>query len=148
LDLVVNILTNHAVNNQRISVFGGEQKRPHIHIEDVTDLYVKSLDWDDDKVNCQVFNAGYENHTVSATADMVRRIVGPEVKIATVPTDDHRSYHISSDKIKRQLGFVPNHTVQDAVSDLVAAFKAGKIPNALTNIGYYNIKVMQASNWK
>ena len=61
LDLTVNILTSHAVNNRKITVFGGQQMRPNIHIEDVTDLYVKSLEWPDGLVDGDVFNAGYDN---------------------------------------------------------------------------------------
>jgi len=148
LDLIVNILTNHAVNNRQIQVFGGEQKRPNIHIDDVTDLYVESLGWADDTVNCQVFNAGYDNNTVKATAELVQRAVGEDVAITTVPTDDNRSYHISSEKIQRELGFVPKHSVGDAVGDLVTAFGAGKIPNPLTDIGYYNIRMMQQARLK
>ncbi|MBI4317862.1 MAG: NAD-dependent epimerase/dehydratase family protein [Chloroflexi bacterium] len=144
LDLTVNILTNHAVNNGRIVVFGGDQKRPNIHIEDVTDLYVKSLEWPDDLVDGKVFNAGYENHRVIDIARMVRNVVGPGVEIVSSPTDDHRSYHISSEKIQRELGFTPSHTIEDAVRDLVVAFRSGKIPNSMTDIRYYNIKTMQA----
>ena len=144
LDLAVNILTNHAVNNDKISVFGGQQKRPNIHIEDVTDLYVRSLQWPDQAIDGQAFNAGYENHTVMDIAKMVRTRVGEDVEITSVPTDDQRSYHISSEKIRRELGFIPKHTIGDAVSDLVGAFAADRIPNAMSDIRYYNIKTMQA----
>ena len=143
LDLIVNILANHAVNSRKIQVFGGEQKRPNIHIDDVTDLYVRSLEWDDDAVDGEVFNAGYENHSVRKIAEIVRHRVGDDVEIATVPTNDHRSYHISSEKIRQSLGFAPAHTIDDAVSNMVGAFEAGKIPNPMTDIRYYNIKVMQ-----
>lgn len=143
LDLTVNILTAHAVNNRRIKVFGGEQMRPNIHIEDMTDLYVRTLELPDEKIDGRIFNAGYENHCVAEIAATVRDIVGPDVQIVTTPTDDNRSYHISSEKIRRELGFVPQHTIEDAVSDLVVAFRAGKIPNAMTDISYYNIKTMQ-----
>lgn len=148
LDLIVNILTNHAVNNKQIKVFGGSQLRPNIHIEDVTDLYVKSLEWPDEAVDGQVFNAGYDNQTVAELADTVRHQVGEEVGIVTTPTDDNRSYHISSEKIKRELGFVPGHSTVDAVRDLVAAFKAGRIPDPMTSARYYNIKTMQAISLK
>ena len=144
LDLTVNILTNHAVNNRKITVFGGQQMRPNIHIEDMTDLYVKSLEWPDEAIDGKVFNAGYENYRIIEIAEMVRSVVGQDVEIVTTPTDDHRSYHISSEKIKRELGFVAQHTIEDAVRDLVAAFDAGKIPNPMTDIRYYNIKTMQA----
>lgn len=143
LDLSVNILTNHAVNTGRIKVFGGRQKRPNIHIEDVTDLYVKSLEYPNASIDGEIFNAGYENHTIAAIADIVKAVVGQErVTIETTPTDDHRSYHISSEKIKRTLGFEPGHTIDDAVRDLCRAFSAGKIPNAMDDPRYYNIKTM------
>jgi nucleoside-diphosphate-sugar epimerase len=148
LDLTVNILTNHAINNGKITVFGGGQKRPNIHIEDMTDLYVKSLQWPDDAIDGKIFNAGYENHTVTEIAEMVRNVVGEKVEIVTTPTNDNRSYHISSEKIKRELGFVPQHTIEDAVKDLADAFRAGKIPNSLTDISYYNIKTMQTIELK
>lgn len=148
LDLTVNILTNHAINNGKITVFGGEQKRPNIHIEDMTDLYVKSLQLPDEAIDGKIFNAGYENHTVMQIAQMVRNVVGEQVEIIATPTDDHRSYHISSDKIKRELGFVPQHTIEQAVKDLVKAFKADLVPNPMTDIRYYNIKIMQALNLK
>jgi nucleoside-diphosphate-sugar epimerase len=79
---------------------------------------------------------------------LVQRAVGEDVAITTVPTDDNRSYHISSEKIRRELGFVPKRSVGDAVGDLVSAFGAGKIPNPLTDIGYYNIKMMQQAKLK
>jgi nucleoside-diphosphate-sugar epimerase len=146
LDLTVNILTNLAVNRGRITVFGGAQKRPNIHIEDVTDLYVQALEWDDARIAGETFNAGYENHTVAALAEMVREVVGREqVSIETTPTNDHRSYHISSEKIKRALGFEPRHTVEDAVRDLTQAFRAGRIPDSMDDPRYYNIKTMLAA---
>jgi nucleoside-diphosphate-sugar epimerase len=148
LDLTVNILTNHAVNRGEITVFGGQQMRPNIHIEDVVDLYVRALEWPDKTIDGKIFNAGYQNRRVIEIAESVRDVVGEKVKIITTPTDDHRSYHISSEKIKRELGFVPKHTVEDAVRDLVDAFRTGKIPNPMTDIRYYNIKTMQAVHLK
>jgi nucleoside-diphosphate-sugar epimerase len=148
LDLSVNILTNHAVNNRKITVFGGEQMRPNIHIDDITDLYVKSLEWSDEAVDGKIYNAGYDNLKIRDIADIARREVGEDVAILTTPSDDHRSYHISSAKIKQELGFVPEHTVEDAVRDLVSAFNTGKILKPMTNINYYNIKVMQAQSLK
>ena len=144
LDLTVNILTSHAVNNREITVFGGQQMRPNIHIQDVTDLYVKSLVWSEESIDGKVFNAGYDNKKVAEIAEIARDKVGEDVSIITTPTDDHRSYHISSAKIKKELGFEPEHTVEDAVSDLVTAFSAGQIPDPMGNINYYNIKTMQA----
>ncbi len=143
LDLTVNILTNHAINRGKITVFGGAQKRPNIHIDDMTDLYVASLGWPAEKVDGRIYNAGYHNHTVSEIAEMVRRVVGRNVEIVTTPTDDNRSYHISSEKIRRELGFEAKRGLEQAVMDLKAAFEAGKVPEPMTRTTYYNIKRMQ-----
>ena len=98
-------------------------------------------------VAAKIWNAGYENHRVREIAGIVRRIVDKEgVEIAATPTDDHRSYHISSDKIKRDLGFVPKHTIEDAVQDLVDAFSQGEIRNPMENLDYYNVKKMDTIN--
>lgn len=144
LDLTVNILTNYAVNSGRITVFGGAQKRPNIHIEDMADVYLMSLAAPAAQIAGRTFNAGYENHTVSELAEMIRNVVGTATEIVTTPTDDNRSYHISSDKIRRELGFVPSRTIEDAARGLVEQFKAGRIPDSMTDIRYYNIKTMQA----
>lgn len=143
LDLIVNILTNHAVNNREVTVFGGQQRRPNIHIEDVTDLYVSSMEWPDEAIDGKIFNAGYDNQRVVDLAEITRGVVGGDVGVRTLDTDDHRSYHISSEKIKRELGFVPQHSIEDGVRDLVAAFKSGKVPSPMTESRYYNIKQMQ-----
>jgi nucleoside-diphosphate-sugar epimerase len=148
LDLTVNILTNHAINNKKITVFGGTQKRPNIHIEDMTDLYVYILDLPKEKIAGKIYNAGYENFTVMEIAEKVRNVIDKNIEIVTTPTNDNRSYHVSSEKIKKELGFVPRHTIEEAVSDLVTAFKAGKIPNSMDDIRYYNIKTMKAIKLK
>ena len=144
LDLTVNILTNLAVNTQRITVFGGEQLRPNLHVEDMTDLYLMLLEAPDRIVDGKIWNAGYDNLKVREIADMVRAKVGNDVDVIVTPTDDHRSYHVSSKKIRQELGFVPRHTVEDAIIDLKLAFDGGKVPNAMTDDRYYNIKRMQA----
>jgi nucleoside-diphosphate-sugar epimerase len=151
LDLTVNILTNHAVNTRRITVFGGAQKRPNIHIEDVSDLYADLLTMPASSIAGQTFNCGYQNHSVAELAEMVRTTVVQEmpelasIPIVTEPTNDLRSYHISSEKIERVLGWKPKHTIEDAVVDLCRAFRAGRIPNPLTDIRYYNVKAVQAA---
>jgi len=144
LDLTVNILTNHAVNNHKITVLGGAQKRPNLHIQDMTDLYVQTLQWSDAAVDGKTYNAGCDNFTLTRIAEMVRDVVGKSVDIVTTPADDLRSYHVSSERIKRELGWAPRRTVTDAVKDLVDAYQTGKIPNAMTDIRYYNIRTMQA----
>jgi nucleoside-diphosphate-sugar epimerase len=143
LDLTVNILTNLAVNKGEITVFGGDQKRPNIHIEDMTDLYCYLLTLPSEKIAGKVFNAGYENHTVSEIAQMVKHAVGDQVKIVTTPTNDHRSYHISSEKIKKEIGFEPKHSIEEAADDLKHEFEAGHIPDSLTDPKYFNVKLMQ-----
>jgi nucleoside-diphosphate-sugar epimerase len=148
LDLTVNILTNHAFNNRKITVFGGDQMRPNIHIEDMCALYLESLEWPGEAIDGKIYNAGYENSRVMDIATMVRDVVGDDVAIEVVPTDDHRSYHISSAKIAHELGFKPYCTIEDAVRDLVSAFQNGKLPDPLTRQEYYNIKTFQALDLK
>jgi len=148
LDLTVNILTNHAVNKGEITVFGGEQKRPNLHIQDMTDLYVKLMELPDEAVNKKVWNAGYQNYKVSEIAEMVRSVVNPDIPIKTTPTSDNRSYHVSSAKIARDIGFEAAHTIEDAIRDLVAAFAGGLVPDPMDDVRYYNIKKMQSINLK
>ena len=144
LDLTVNILTNHAINNGKITVFGGSQKRPNIHIDDMVQLYVNSLNYPDDMIDGMIFNAGYENHAVMEIAEMVRCVIGSSVNIDVTETDDLRSYHISSERIRDHLGFTPSHSIDNAVEDLKTAFSGGLVPGSLTDEKYYNVKVMQA----
>ena len=118
LDLTVNILTNHAINNGRITVFGGDQLRPNIHVDDMTDLYLKLLEAPDEAIDGKIWNAGYHNLKVSTIAEMVKAEVGPKVDIVVTPTDDHRSYHVSSEKIRSELGFSAQRSVKDAIVDL------------------------------
>jgi nucleoside-diphosphate-sugar epimerase len=76
-------------------------------------------------------------------AKIVKKEVGGDIQIEVKPTNDNRSYHISSEKIKRELGFTPKRTIDDAVRDLVAAFKKGLVPDSMNASRYYNIKRMQ-----
>ena len=151
LDLTVNILTNHAINNRRITVFGGSQLRPNFHVEDMADLYLQVLNEPAERIGGQIFNAGYENHSVSALALIVKQVVEKElecgdIEIITTPSDDLRSYHISSAKILRVLGYRPRRSIEDAVRGLVSAFQSGKLPDSMTKSTYFNIKRMQEVN--
>jgi len=148
LDLTVNILTNHAINKGKITVFGGGQKRPNIHMEDITDLYIKTLEYPDELIDGKIFNAGYENFTVMELAKKVRNVINKDTPIEVTATDDNRSYQVCSDKIKKELGFCAKHSVEEAIEDLKAAFKQGKIPNSMEDMRYYNIKTMKAINLK
>lgn len=144
LDVVVNILSNLAYHKREISVFGGAQLRPNIHIEDMVESYLVLLRSPKEKIAGEVFNAGYENQSVMELAQTVQKVMGEDVKLVTTPTDDNRSYHISSQKIARVLGFTPQHTIQEAVQDMKQAFESGLLPNSLTDERYFNIKRMQS----
>ena len=144
LDVVVNILTNLAYHKRKISVYGGEQLRPNIHIADMVESYIVTLNAPSEVVAGQVYNAGYENQPVRELAESVRSVVGEDVQLVTTPTDDNRSYHISSEKIRKDLGFRAQHTICEAVADLVQAFEAGKLPNSLEDEIYFNIRRMQS----
>ena len=143
LDVVVNILTNNAINSRKIKVFGGEQMRPNLHIDDMVRLYVEALGWPAEKIDGKIYNVGYHNFKVREIAEMVRNVVGPDIEIITTPTDDNRSYHVSSARIQRDLGFSAQRSLEDAVRDLQNAFKANLIPHSMTDDRYYNIKRMQ-----
>lgn len=151
LDLSVNILTNLAVNKGQITVFGGEQMRPNLHINDMADAYQTLLEAPSEKIAGQIFNCGYQNMKIKDIAEVVRKVVGEEfpdkaqVEIVTTPSNDLRSYHINSDKIKRVLGYTPKRTVEDAVRDLCKAFKAQQLPNSLDDDRYYNVRQMKVT---
>ena len=146
LDLSVNILTNHAINAGKITVFGGSQKRPNLHVQDMCDLYELLLEVPDAKIAGQTFNAGYMNMSIMEIAQIAKRVVQelfPEkgdIPIVTTPTDDIRSYQVNSDKIKRVLGFEAKRSVEDAIRDLCNAFKSGKLPNSMQDTFYFNVR--------
>ena len=146
LDVIVNILTNLAYNKREISIFGGEQLRPNIHIADMVDSYLLLLESDDLALAGQVFNAGFENQKVKDLAEIVKEVIGQDVRMVTLPTEDNRSYHISSKKIYDELGFKATRTIRDAVIDIKNAFDQGKLPNSLNDERYFNIKRMQSFN--
>ena len=150
LDLTVNILTSHAVHARKITVFGGAQMRPNLHLRDMVELYSALLREPDELVAGEIFNAGHQNHSVAETAELVRAVamielpeLGP-IPIETTPSDDIRSYRLNADKLRRVLGFVPRRTIQDGARDLIAAFRAGLLPDALTSERYSNIKRMKS----
>lgn len=154
LDVIVNLLTNHAVNNRRIKVLGGSQLRPNIHIDDMVRLYEMVLTMPDKMIDGKIYNAGLDNASVLDLAEVVKKVVqqdneiGGAIELETVPTNDNRSYRVSSKKIAQELGFKPQKTIEDAVFDLIAAFKDGRLNNTMNDIRYYNIKTMQAINLK
>lgn len=129
LDLTINILTSHAVTRGGIRVFGGDQLRPNIHIEDLTDFYVFLIDAPAEKIQRQAFNVSIENQSVMSLAKMIQGQIDPSLPIEVVPTDDNRSYHLSANKLNTVLAFHPKHTLTEAVADLQAAFSDGRIPD-------------------
>ena len=150
LDVVINILTNLAYHTGKIKVMGGSQMRPNIHIEDMVRAYLHVLEAPKEKIQGEIFNVGYHNYTVLELGKMVQNVVGKKrsVELMIEPTNDNRSYHVSSEKITKQLGFSPKFTLEDAMQDLVTAFETGKLPNALDDVRYVNIKTMKAINLK
>jgi len=147
LDLAVNILTNLAISEGRIIVHGGAQMRPNLHIEDMVDCYLRVLEAPYRLIQRETFNVGQKNFTILELAYLVRDVVseefgGQDIAIERTSTVDARSYQVNSDKIKRVLGFEPKRTVQDAVRDLCDAFKAGKLPDSMTDDRYVNVARM------
>ena len=152
LDLTVNILTNHAVNNGKITVFGGDQLRPNLHIGDYCNAVELLMSAPVDLIANQIFNVGYQNRSISEIARIVKKVVEKEFKrmgdieIVTTPSDDKRSYHINSDKINAVLGFTPKLTIEDAVRELCCHFKKGEISNSFSDDFYFNVKRLKRIN--
>ena len=144
LDVVVNILTNLAYHKRKISVFGGKQFRPNIHIKDMAKVYDVLINAQKSKVSGETFNVGYENKTVLDLANTVKSVLGDDIQLVETPTDDNRSYHISSKKIKKILDFDSEFTIKNAVTDLRIAFEKDLLPNSLTDEKYFNIRRMQS----
>jgi nucleoside-diphosphate-sugar epimerase len=149
LDLSVNILTNHAVNKNLITVFGGVQERPNLHIQDMCDAYEMLINAPHEKIHGETFNIGYQNYSIMELAQMVKKVVEEEypekgeINIVVTETNDIRSYRVNSDKVKNILGFEAKYSVEDAVRDLCKAFKAGKLPDSFTDPKYFNVKQLQ-----
>ena len=150
LDLSVNILTNHAINKGTITVFGGTQKRPNLHIQDMVDAYVMLLRLPDSRINRKTYNCGFQNLTIMQIAQTVKSTIEttmPDrqpIAITVTHSDDKRSYHINSDRITSELGFRPRRTVQDAVRDMAEAFRDGLLPNSFDDDRYYNVRTLKA----
>ena len=144
LDVIVNILTNHAYYKKEIQIFGGKQLRPNIHIEDMSRAYVELINAKSNLINKKIFNIGSTNHSVFEIAEKVKQNIGHNVELKTRKSDDIRSYHISSQKIRDILGFKTNLTISDAVVDLKKAFDNKLLNDTFNNENYFNIKKMQS----
>ena len=144
LDLTVNILTIHALINHKIKVFGGKQLRPNIHIKDMVRVYSEVLETDKEKAAGKIFNAGYQNESVENIAKKVKTVLDdPSIEIEYLLTDDNRSYHVNSDKIREDLGFRTCYTIEDAIEDIHRVYTQGQILDGLNNEYYYNIQRMK-----
>jgi len=148
LDVIVNILTNLAYFKREITVFGGSQLRPNIHILDMVRSYELLLKTDFNKINGEIFNVGFENVTVDNLANTVKEILGQEISIKKIPTNDNRSYHISSEKISKMLNFKPEFSIKSAIVGLKEAFDKKLLINTFDDERFYNIKVMNSINLK
>jgi nucleoside-diphosphate-sugar epimerase len=134
LDVAVNMLTMQALRNGRITVFGGDQVRPNIHIDDITDLYIYLLDRPE---LTGVFNAGFENISIREIAERVAAALDAEIEFT--PSNDPRSYRQNSDKLLAT-GFAPRKTVDDAIREIVAAYQRGDLKD---EDRWYNLRWMQ-----
>ena len=135
LDVSVNMLTMQALLNRRITVFGGEQIRPNIHIDDITDLYIYMLENPDKTTG--IFNAGFENISILDIAKMIKEKIDCDIVIT--PSNDHRSYRINSDRLC-STGFHPSKTVSNAINEIITAFDEGFLKD---DPSFYNLKWMQ-----
>ena len=140
-DVIVNMMAKMALHPGVITVLGGDQQRPNIHIEDITDLYALLLAVPPEKVQGQVFNAGAANHTVLEIARMAQAEIGGRMEVDP-HTPDPRSYRITSHKIRQALGFRPRHPIRQAIRDIKEAFARGMFPDPDSD-AYYNIRTMK-----
>ncbi len=147
-DLVVNILTNLAFNKNIITVFGGKQLRPNIHINDMVNAYIQIIGTSKEKIAGEIFNVGFQNMSVLEIANMVKNNMKKNIDLKIENTDDNRSYHISSNKIINKLNFKTSFTVENAIQDLIKSFDNNLFKNSLENENYFNIKKMNSINLK
>ena len=149
LDLSVNILTNFAVNKGMIKVFGGNQLRPNLHILDYCDAVEVLIESESEKIKNQIFNIGYQNLSILKIANLVKKVVEKEfpekeeINIIKEISDDNRSYHINSDKIKNFLNYSPKRSIENAVQDLCKAFKKDLLKDSFDKDIYFNINRMK-----
>ena len=108
----------------------------------MVDSYIAVLNADHRKINGEIFNVGFKNQSVNELATDVKEIIGEDIKIINTKSDDNRSYHVSSEKIKEILGFETRYTVKNAVSDLKNAFEKKLLINTFDNEFFFNIKRM------
>ena len=94
-------MTNLAFHKREISVFGGDQLRPNIHIKDMIRVYDFLINADENLINNEIFNVGFENLTINQISEKVINVLGNDIVVKKTPTNDNRSYHVSSEKKKK-----------------------------------------------
>jgi nucleoside-diphosphate-sugar epimerase len=134
LDLSVNMLTMQALTKGKITVFGGDQTRPNIHLRDMIRLYEHFLAHPELR---GVFNAGFENISILDIAERAKKHVPAEVIVT--PSNDPRSYRLSSKKLLAT-GFQPKYGVEDGIQEVIEAYRGGKLQDREEN---YNIRTMK-----
>ena len=149
LDLTINLLTDQALTDHRIRVFGGTQMRPNVHVRDMTRFYRQLLTAPADKISGRAFNVSRRNASVMSLAEMIRDELDPSLPIDTVPSNDPRSYHLSADRARRELGFEPEHDLVTAVRELREAYASGEIADSQSTV-YRNVAWMKArpNTWR
>jgi nucleoside-diphosphate-sugar epimerase len=136
LDLTVNLLTLQALTNGRMTVFGGDQVRPNIHIDDLVRVYLFALE----RRLAGVYNAGFENLSVREIADRVAERVPAAITVS--PSSDPRSYRVCADRLIAA-GFSPAKSVGIAIDEMAAAFHAGRLRD---DPAAHNVSWMKAHN--
>jgi nucleoside-diphosphate-sugar epimerase len=134
LDVSVNMLTMQALAKRRITVFGGNQTRPNIHIDDITDVYLFMLD---NPQHTGVYNAGFENISILDIAERVASQV--EAEVVVTESTDPRSYRVNSDRLLAT-GFRPKKSVDDAIGEIIQKYRKGELKD---DERFYNLKWMQ-----
>jgi len=128
-DLIINILTMHAVVHKKIKIFGGRQWRPLVHVADAARGFIKALEAPADRINGQVFNIGSndQNYQIGRLGELVRASL-PDIEIETIDqAPDLRDYHVNFDKAADLLGYRAERTVADGITEIAAALRSGMI---------------------
>ena len=134
LDVAVNLLTMQALEKGKITVFGGNQARPNIHMDDITDVYLHFMDYPE----CTgIFNAGFENITILDIAHLITKYI--PVEVIVTESNDPRSYRINSDRLLAT-GFKPQKTVEHAVQEIIENYRSGALKD---EDHFYNLKWME-----
>lgn len=139
LDVSVNLLTYQALTRKAMTILGGTQIRPNIHIEDLADVYIHFLNNFTIASGC--YNAGFENISIEKIARKIIEFL-PNVKLDFKKSNDQRSYRLNSDKLKNT-GFLPKKNVNNAIHEIINEFKSGNIKGDETS---YTIEWMKKIN--